>query len=280
MSNSAFGLLAAVFAMAAGVGEVHAQARPPVVVATEGAYAPWNLTDAQGRIVGFEPELIAYICKRAALDCTIVAQDWDGMIPGLLAKKSDVIMDAISITPEREKMIAFSVPYARTKAGFLTAKGGKFATAAGTGTTLVTNPSLDNAADALKALQAAFKGATIGIQSGTVYAEFIEKNFGGVATIREYRSNDERNLDLQNGRIDLAFEDTVVLSPVVEQAKGELVFTGPAFGGTLFDAGSGFGFRQADTELKAKFDDGIKAALADGTVKALSAKWLKTDASP
>jgi len=280
MTTRAFGLLAAMFAIAMGAGEAQAQVKSPVTIATEGAYAPWNLTDTQGKIIGFEPELIAYICTRAALDCTIVAQDWDGMIPGLLADKSDVIMDAISITPDREKIIAFSVPYARTKAGFLAAKDGKFASVSGTGTTLVTNPALEGAADTLKALKATFKGATIGIQIGTVYAEFIEKNFGDVATIQEYRTNDERNLDLQSGRIDLAFDDTVVLSPVIEQAKGALAFTGPAFGGTIFDAGSGFGFRKADTELKAMFDEGVKAALADGTIKSLSEKWLKTDVSP
>ncbi|HEY8336867.1 MAG TPA: transporter substrate-binding domain-containing protein [Tardiphaga sp.] len=155
-----------------------------------------------------------------------------------------------------------------------------FAGAAGTGTALVTNPALDNASDTLKALRQMFKGATIGIQTGTVYAEFIEKSFGDVATIREYRTNDERNLDLVNGCLDLAFEDATVLTPTVEQANGALAFTGPALGGTLFDAGSGFGFRQADKELIAVFNDGIKAALADGTIKALGEKWLKVDVTP
>lgn len=257
-----------------------AEIKSPVIIATEGAYAPWNLTDTSGTITGFEPDLIKYICERAKLTCTIVAQDWDGMIPGLIANKSDVIMDAISITPDREKIIAFSVPYARTKAGFLTARDGKFAQAPGTGSALVTTPKLENAGETLKSLRAKFAGASIGIQTGTVYAEFIEKNFGDIATIREYRNSDERNLDLENGRIDLAFEDTVVLMPTVEKANGALAFTGPAFGGTLFDAGSGFGFRQGDTELKAAFNDAIAAALADGTIKALGDKWLKADITP
>ncbi|MFT0862265.1 transporter substrate-binding domain-containing protein [Ancylobacter sp. G4_0304] len=280
MRRSLIALSLAIVASTSLTAAARADIKSPVVIATEGAYAPWNLTDSAGKIVGFEPELIDYICKRAKLECTIVAQDWDGMIPGLIAGKSDVIMDAISITPEREQIIAFSNPYARTKAGFLTARDGKFAKADGTGSTLVTTPTLNNAADTLKSLRAKLSGASIGIQTGTVYAEFIEKNFGDIATIREYRTNDERNLDLENGRLDLAFEDTVVLMPTVEKANGALEFTGPAFGGTLFDAGSGFGFRKGDDELKAAFNAGIAAALADGTIKALGEKWLKADVSP
>lgn len=280
MRRSLVALSLAVAAVVSLDAPARAEIKTPVVVATEGAYAPWNLTDSAGRIVGFEPDLIAYICGRAKLECTIVAQDWDGMIPGLIADKSDVIMDAISITPDREKIIAFSVPYARTKAGFLTARDGKFAGAPGTGSALITTPALENAGDMLKSLRAKLAGASIGIQSGTVYADFIEKNFGDIATIREYRTSDERNLDLENGRLDLAFEDTVVLMPTVEKAEGALVFTGPAFGGTLFDAGSGFGFRQGDDELKAAFNEAIAAALADGTLKALGEKWLKADITP
>ena len=280
MRRACITLSVAVTVVMANGAPSRADIKEPVIVATEGAYAPWNLTASNGEIVGFEPDLVAHICDKLKLKCEIVAQDWDGMIPGLLAAKSDVIMDAISITPDRQKIISFSVPYARTKAGFLTGIDSKFAASPGTGSTLMTSPALENADGAIEALREAFAGATIGIQTGTVYAEFIEKNFGDVATIREYRTNDERNLDLENGRLDLAFEDTIVLAPSVEKANGGLVFTGPSFGGTLFDAGSGFGFRQADTELRAAFDRAIKDALADGTIKSLGQKWMKADVTP
>src|SRR6476469_7647524 len=49
-----------------------------VVIGMEGAYEPWNLTDSSGKIVGFEPDLVTDVCKRAGLECKIIAQDWDG----------------------------------------------------------------------------------------------------------------------------------------------------------------------------------------------------------
>lgn len=53
-----------------------------VTVAMEGSYAPWNQTDASGKIVGFEVDILNDVCARAKLECNIVAQDWDGVIPG------------------------------------------------------------------------------------------------------------------------------------------------------------------------------------------------------
>jgi octopine/nopaline transport system substrate-binding protein len=93
-----------------------------VVIAMEGAYEPWNLTDSSGNIVGFEVDLANDVCTRAGVECKIVAQDWDGMMPGLQAGKFDVIMDGLSITEARMKQIMFSRPYATTPAVFMARK--------------------------------------------------------------------------------------------------------------------------------------------------------------
>ena len=105
-----------------------------VVIGMEGAYEPWNLTDSSGKIVGFEPDLVMDLCKRAGLECKIIAQDWDGMIPGLKAGKFDVIMDGMSITDERKKEIDFSKPYAVSPGAFLAPKDSPLAKATGAGT--------------------------------------------------------------------------------------------------------------------------------------------------
>ncbi|MFP3548756.1 transporter substrate-binding domain-containing protein, partial [Rhizobium sp. SIMBA_035] len=56
-----------------------------VTVATEGSYEPWNMTLPGGKLGGFEPELMENVCARIKIKCELVAQDWDGMIPGLQA---------------------------------------------------------------------------------------------------------------------------------------------------------------------------------------------------
>ncbi len=94
-----------------------------VVIGMEGAYDPYNLTDPSGKIVGFEPDLVMDLCARMKVECKIIAQDWDGMIPGLNAGKFDVIMDGMSITDERKKQIDFTEPYAAVPAAFADREG-------------------------------------------------------------------------------------------------------------------------------------------------------------
>ncbi len=248
-------------------------------ITLEGAYAPWNLTNADGTLGGFEPELAKVLCERAKIECKLVASDWDGMIPALNAGKFDVIMDALSITEERKQVIDFTVPYAATPAAFATAKDSPLANAAGTGATITMTPGQTGVKE-IEALKAAFKGKTIGIQAATVYAKFVYDNFGSVADIREYKTGADRDLDLQNGRIDLGFDDAVYFNNAFEAAGGALAFTGPEIVGSIWGEGEGLGVRKADTELRDKLSAAITSALADGTVKNLSMKWFKVDVSP
>ncbi|WP_407672117.1 transporter substrate-binding domain-containing protein [Paraburkholderia acidisoli] len=277
------GLAAAAVASLALMSAWPAEAKDwtSVTIATEGSYAPWNVTLPGGKLGGFEPELMQNLCARIKLECKLVAQDWDAMIPGLRTGKFDVLMDAIMITPEREKVIAFSRPYALTP-GVFVATDGKLLAGLGTPADLLKlsgDPQADKAA--VDRLRAALKGKTIGIQTGTAYTTFIVQNFKDIATIREYKKSPERDMDLLMGRIDVAFDDVSYFSSVLQQPENKaLKFVGPKIGGTIWGPGEALAFRPDDAELKARFDTALTAALADGTVKRLSEKWFKVSVTP
>ncbi|MRS16059.1 transporter substrate-binding domain-containing protein [Enterobacteriaceae bacterium RIT691] len=248
-----------------------------ITIATEGGYEPWNLTLPGGKLSGFEPELMTDLCKRMGTECKLVVQNWDGMIAGLNAGKYDVIMDAIVITPDRKQVVTFTTPYASTPASFIVAKG----------TLLPPAPAIKLHDDekeiqaAIAPLKAALKGKTIGIASGTVYTPFIDKYFKDVADIREYSSSADAILDLQAERIDAVFDDiTFANSTLSRPENSNLSFSGPQLSGPIWGDGEAMGVRHSDTDLKAKLDEAIKAALADGTVKKLSEKWFKSDVTP
>ncbi|AMM13235.1 MAG: transporter substrate-binding domain-containing protein [Pseudomonadota bacterium] len=273
----------AVGVIALGAANAQAKDWKTVTIATEGAYEPWNLTLPGGKLGGFEPELIQNVCDRIKIQCKLVTQDWDGMIAGLQAGKFDVLMDAISVTPEREKIIAFSRPYASTPAAFVASGDAPAALAKQPGAGQIVKLTGDAAHDktTVDALRVALKGKTIGIQSGTVYTKFIDTNFKDVATIREYKTAPEHDLDLVAGRIDVAFDDSTYWASAFAKPENKgLAFTGPKISGPVWGPGEALAFRQSDKDLKAKFDEGIAAALADGTVKRLSMKWMKVDATP
>ena len=253
-----------------------------VTVATEGAYEPWNMTQPDGKVVGFEPDLLDNLCGRMKITCKVITQDWDGMISSLNAGKFDVIMDGLSITDDRAKVISFTTPYAATPAAFVADKSSTSAKLPGTGTTLVLGA--ENAGKkvaALDALRAAVKGKTIGIQVGTSFSDFIETNFKDVATVREYKTAPEHDLDLAAGRIDLAFDDVTYFASALSKPENKgLGFTGPQIAGLIWGPGEAFGIRQADKDLIAMFDKAIADASVDGTISRLSTKWFKVDVTP
>lgn len=252
-----------------------------VVIGMEGAYEPWNLTDSSGKIVGFEVDLAMDLCKRAGVECKVIAQDWDGMIPGLKAGKFDVIMDGMSITDERKKEIDFSKPYAVSPGAFLAPKDSPLAKAAGAGT--LVNLDKDPAAGdaAIKSVQAALKGKTLGVQVSTTHSNFASQYLKDIATVKEYKTADDRDLDLKSGRIDASLDDyTVVAATASKPDASELAIVGPKFIGGTFGAGTGMGIRKSDADLTAKFDKALAEAIADGSVKKYSERWFKIDIAP
>lgn len=236
--------ISAAIALTSVTGTLAAKEWKSVTITTEAAYAPWNLTNADGSLGGFEPELMKIVCARAQLDCKFVTSDWDGMIAALNAGKFDVIMDALSITDERKQTIDFTVPYASTPASFATMSDSDLMKAPGTDSLIKMTPG-ETGVKEVEALKAAFKGKTIGIQAATVYAKFVYDNFGSIATIREYKTGGERDLDLQNGRIDLGFDDTAYFKTAFDAAKGALAFTGPESAVRSGVKARGWGFAKA-----------------------------------
>jgi len=86
-----------------------------IKIGTEGAYPPWNGTNAAGELEGAEIDLVFDLCKRMKAECELVAQDWDGIIPALQNGKYDAIMAGMSITAERMEVINFSQGYAKSE---------------------------------------------------------------------------------------------------------------------------------------------------------------------
>ncbi len=218
-------------------------------------YPPFASKNAAGHWEGFEVDLINAICKKLApTKCELKETAWDGIIPALLAKKIDVIFASMSITPEREKTIAFSIPYYTTPAAIAAAK----------------DSSIGITADSVK-------GKTIGVQTATIHQNFADKYFSKVATIKVYNTQDEANSDLAAGRIDATIADSAALEPFIKTnpdlaLKGFYPKNDPIWG-----AGVGAGMRKDDVKLKQRIDDAIRAIYKDGTYTKLEKKYFTYD---
>jgi octopine/nopaline transport system substrate-binding protein len=274
-----FTWIAAAAAVLVAAGDAPAQTKK-VRIATEGAYAPWNFTNAAGKLEGFEIDLAGDLCKRMKVECEVVAQDWDGIIPGLNAGKYDAIIAGMSITARRLEVINFSAPYANTPGALVVSRSSPLAKLP-----VDRNYSFDREKDAaekaVEALKVAFKGKTIGAQVSTIHSNFIETFFKGVADVRTYKTTEQHDLDLSAGRIDGAFASIGYWKPLLDRPEGkDFMMVGPTFTGGVFGSGVGVGLRKADADLKKSFDAAIDEAIKDGTVKKLSMQWFKFDVTP
>jgi octopine/nopaline transport system substrate-binding protein len=272
---------AAAVALTAGLA-APAQAKDwtKVVIATEGAFAPYNLVRPDGQLDGFEIELGRDLCARLKLQCEFIVSDWNSIIPGLQAGKFDAIMSGMSITPKRLEVIDFSLPYTQAPSTFAVMKDGPMANLPDTGKRV----SLDDKAATeavVKDLAPALKGHIVGVQVSTIQADVLNTYFKGLVDIRTYGKTEEHDLDLQARRVDLVMASTNYFVSTLSKPGGEqMKLAGPLFVGGPLGKGSAIGLRKGDTDLKALFDKAILAAEADGSMKVLAIKWFKSDVTP
>ena len=265
------------------IGNVSAE---KIKIGTEGAYPPWNSKDASGNLIGFEVELAQELCTIMKYECTIVEQDWDGMIPALVMRKFDAIMAGMSITAERQKTITFSQGYADEVASLAVMKGSSLE---GIDTPEGINLSLggSDVKKALKTLTGALAGKTVCTQTGTIHQNFLESGDVGSVNVRTYKTQDEVNLDLTSGRCDVALAAAVAFTDYADKSGKPVVLVGPTFSGGAFGNGVGVGIRQAsdsaigkrDAKILKDFNKAIDKARKQGIISKLAIKHFGFDAS-
>ena len=227
-----------------------------VRIGTEGAYPPFNSIDSDGNLVGFDVDIAKALCDAAGLTCEFVVQDWDGMIPGLLAKKYDAIIASMSITEERKKKVDFTGKYYNTPAKFVAPEG----------------KNLDVSPEGLK-------GMSVAVQRATTHENFLRDNFPGLE-IRVYATQDEANADLASGRVDLGHADSVALMDgflSTDMGKG-FEFVGPDYNVPEWHGvGAGIAVRKGEDDLRMKLDAAINTIRANGTYAKINAKYFDFD---
>ncbi len=255
-----------------------------VKIGTEGAYPPWNDTDASGSLVGFEIDLANELCAILKHECEIVPQDWDGMIPALLMRKFDVIMAGMSITPERQKTITFTQGYATEPATLAVMKGSSLESM---DTPDSINLNLKGNDKTLKTITSALAGKTVCVQTATIHQKFLDSGDVGSVNVRAYKTQDEVNLDLTSGRCDVALAAKASFVEYAEASGKAVVTVGPNFSGGAFGDGVGVGVRQGgddaigkrDAKLLKDFNRAINIARKKGIISELAIKWFKDDVS-
>ncbi|GAA4223169.1 transporter substrate-binding domain-containing protein [Sagittula sp. NFXS13] len=236
-------LLIGTAALAMVAGAAFAESHSVVRLGTEGAYPPYNFINDAGEVDGFERVLGDELCARAEMTCEWVTNDWDSIIPNLVSGNYDAIIAAMSITPEREEVVAFTQNYTPPSPSAFVAMG-----------------DVD------------LSGSVIAAQTGTIQAAHVTGMDG--ATLLEYPTPDETVAAMRAGEADAVLSDKDYLLPVVEGSSGEIMFIGDD---VPLGGGIGMAFRKSDPEMRAKFDAAIQSMKDDGTLNEMIAEYLGED---
>ena len=216
-----------------------------VAIATVGNYHPFDFINDEGEIDGLERDLGDELCRRADLECEWVLNEWETMIPDLVAEEFDAILAGMSITAIREELIDFTEAYYPPTPSVYVARAG-----AG-----------DEAAQ-----------GTIGVTANTIYSDYFTEL--GRPSVSLDGSIDAVDAVL-NGEVDAVLVDHGYGVEKLAEYEGQLAIVGPSI---LLDRGLGIGVRKG-SDLKGSLNEALESMNADGSLNALIIKWVGEDAS-
>ncbi len=255
MKRTVAGLVAglvASLAFAGGGAEAGGGVPATLRIGTEGHYPPFNSIDESGELKGFDVDIALALCDQLEVECELVAQDWDGIIPALLARKYDAIVASMSITDERKKVVSFTDRYYSNQVRFLAAKNSRF------------DPAY-------------LSGKTIGTQRATVAASWLAEN-AAAADVKLYETQEDVFLDLTAGRLDAVFGDGLMLYEwLLNDGSDEFHLVGDGYS---LDEGIGIAVRKEDDELREALNAALAEILADGTYAKINAKYFPFSIRP
>lgn len=203
----------------------------------------WNGDSPDTIKDGFEYCMAANIAYRAGLDKVKVQNvAWDALVAGQ-TKAFDLALSQISITPERKKVVDFSVPYFSSDIGVMVKKGAKV--------------------DA-----STIKNLRVGVQGGTT-AEPFAKNTLKVKTLRVFPDTPGMFTALLAGQVDVAMIDTSIVLAQAKASAGKLEVVGQYKSDDIYGA-----LYPKNSPNKATLDKIIQSMIDDGTLKKLSQKYL------
>ncbi|MEZ7501478.1 transporter substrate-binding domain-containing protein [Psychrobacter sp. Arc29] len=222
-----------------------------IKIATESSYKPFSYTDADGKLIGYEIELVDALCAQMKAECEVISQDWDGLIPGLNAQKFDAAIAGMSITPERKEVVDFSDPYFHS------------------GIILIGKKGDDLSVDSLK-------GQPIASQRSTVASQYLQDEHAD-ADIKLYDTQDNAYLDLTSGRVRGMMSDKVTGTDWLKTEAG----SGYEIKGQEIssdDDAMGIAFRKGDP-LVAKFNAALAELKDNGTYDQITGSYFGTSST-
>lgn len=219
-------------------------------VGLEGTYPPFSFQDQNGKLTGFEVEFAQELAQHLGVKADLKPTKWDGMLAALDSERIDVVINQVTISPERKKKYDFSTPYTLSGVQALTLK--------------------KNAGSITKPADLA--GKKVGVGLGSNYEQWLRATVKGV-DIRTYDDDPTKYQDLRSGRVDAILVDRLAALDLVKKTGDTMAVAGPAF--SRLEAG--VALRKGNESLLKAINGAIADMQKDGSLNKLSEKWFGAD---
>ena len=220
-------------------------------VGMSGGYFPFTFV-RQDKLQGFEVDLMNALAERTGDTVEFSTMSFSGLIGALESGRIDTVANQITITPDREAKFAFSQPYVYDGAQVVVKRG---------------NETVITGVDSLR-------GRTVAVNLGSNFEQLLrDLPFASEIDIKTYESNIEQDTAL--GRVDAFVMDRVSSAQVIKESPLPLALAGPPFS----EIQNALPFRN-DAEgraLRDRLDAALTEMKSDGTLRAISEKWLGVD---
>ncbi|MDN6517516.1 MAG: amino acid ABC transporter substrate-binding protein [Enterococcus sp.] len=219
-------------------------------VGTEGTYSPFSYRDDNDKLTGYDVDVAKAVAKKIGYKVTFVEAPWDSMLAAFDAKKSDVIFNQVSITPEREEKYLFSTPYSVSHPALIVNKD---------------NNEIKDFSD--------LKGKTSAQSLTSNYAQMAEDLGADISSVDGFSKAVEL---VGDKRADATLNDDVTYYDYLNQKPDAPIKIVKTSDESTKVAAM---FHKGDEKLAEEVDKAIKELEADGTLTKLSEQYFKKDIS-
>lgn len=216
-------------------------------------YANWNPFEYldNGKLVGFDVELVQAVAKEAGYECEVTNVGWDAMFEQLRSNTADAGISGITITDSRKQTYDFSEPYFVSKQSIVVKE----------------NSSIQSGED--------LKGKMIAVQSGSTGQEAVEKLIGKNNEKIKLIKSGLTYMEVINGSVEAVVGDDTSNQQFLlnNKDKGlkiiqdEKTFA-PEYFGIMYPKNSA---------VKADFDKALTKLYENGTYAEIYKKWFKVE---
>ena len=222
-------------------------------IGVEANYPPFSQMGTDGKFTGFDIDIALALCDAMQAQCTLVSQEWDGMLPALNARKFDMIVASMTMSEERRKVVDFSESYYDIPSTFI-ARTGVFK---------------DSSASSLQ-------GKTIVVTRNTPRARYLAKNYKDSKVLQVAKEADV-TMELAAGRGDVGFGSMLAATTAFLKSPEGKSFSriGPPVNPSGDqNGGTGIAMRKGEDALRVKVNSALKTISGNGVYKRINDKYF------